>query len=141
MAIYFHTEDTDFNYKEKRKGKKWIKNVINSRDFKVGNLNIIFSSDTYLLKINQDYLNHNHFTDVITFDYSDKGIISGDIFISIDKVLDNSSKFGDSFMTELNRVIIHGVLHLLGYNDKDETEKGIMRKMEDDVLHLWDKTE
>ena len=141
MAIYFHTEDIEFNYKEKRKSKKWIKEVINRRDLKVGNLNIIFSSAAYLLKINQDYLNHKYHTDVITFDYSEKNVISGDIFIGIDKVRDNSSKFGESFITELNRVIIHGILHLLGYDDKDESDRKIIRKMEEDALKLWDKTD
>jgi len=139
VAIFFHTEDIDFSFSEKKKSRKWIKEIINRRDFKVGNLNIIFSSEAYLLKINQDYLNHNYHTDVITFEYSENSVISGDIFIGIDKVRDNSSKFGESFITELRRVIIHGVLHLLGYSDKGESEKQVIRKMEDDALNLWNK--
>ena len=141
MAVFFHVEDIKFVYKEKRKSKKWIKDIINSRGFQLGNLNIVFSSKAHLLKFNQEYLNHNYHTDVITFDYSTEKVISGDIFIGVEKVLENSKTLGESFHVELNRVIIHGVLHLLGYDDNIDSKRRIMRKMEDEALNLWNITD
>ena len=147
MAIYFHTEDIDFNYKEKRKSKKWIKIVISNQDFKVGNLNIIFSSDTYLLKINQDYLNHNHYTDVITFDYLDEQNYPdttnnsdhrtiGDIYICCDLAETAARQHKNDFSTEIILYIVHGILHLCGYNDLEKADVQNMRSKEKEILSL-----
>ena len=139
MAIYFHNEGDDFNYKYKQKCRKWITEIVENALLQVGDINIIFSSDSYLLKINQEYLNHNYHTDVITFDYSESRKISGDIFIGINKVKENSDRYGVSLISEINRVIIHGVLHLIGYDDGDEKGSRKMKKLENEALNLWDK--
>lgn len=129
--IQYHSEDIKFSLSEKNKISTWIKTVILLENNKIDHINIIFCSDEYLLKKNIEYLNHDTYTDVITFDYSiEKGILLGDIFISIDRVINNSEKFKITFISELCTVIIHGVLHLLGYNDTTTEEKSIMRKME-----------
>ena len=96
----------------------------------LGELGITFGSDDYVLKLNQEYLDHDYYTDIITFDYVEQGIVSGDIVISIDRVRENAKEFGVSFTEELNRVIIHGVLHLLGYRDTSDEEKTKMREKE-----------
>ena len=102
-----------------------------------GELNFIFCNDQYLLEINQQYLNHNTYTDIITFNHSDdKGTIEGDIFISLDRVAENSSTLDIPFELELHRVMIHGVLHLVGYSDKTTPQKNEMRKKEDESLSL-----
>ena len=135
--ITYHSENISFNLKGKREINNWIKSVVSDLQFslkmsnyKVGDINIVFCNDTYLLEINQKYLNHNYFTDIITFDYSENGIISGDLFISVDTVKENSLKFKVSFDEEIKRVIIHGVLHLLGYKDKTKSEKLKMKDAE-----------
>jgi len=132
--IYLHNQDTEYSYTKKRKLKNWIKNTVKEEGFSIGEINIIFTSDDYLLEINQKFLSHNYYTDVITFDYSDNKKISGDIFISIDRVKENAEKYKEKFFDELNRVIIHGILHLLGYKDKTSNEKDLMRKKEDFYL-------
>ena len=139
MAIYFHKEGTDFNYRHKKRCRNWINEIVEHSGFAVADLNIIFSSNTHLLKINREYLNHNYNTDVITFDYSEKEKISGDIFIGIDKVKENSKLYKVSLVSEINRVIIHGVFHLMGYNDADDKERQKMRELENEALNLWDK--
>lgn len=103
----------------------------------VGSINFIFCSDIYLLQINQQYLNHDNYTDIITFDNSELQLeISGDIFISIERVYENSKKFSGSFLSELYRVMIHGILHLIGYKDKSNKDKDAMRRKEDYYLSL-----
>lgn len=141
--ITYHSENISFNLKGKREINNWIKSVVSDLQFslkmsnyKVGNINIVFCNDTYLLEINQKYLNHNYFTDIITFDYSENGIISGDLFISVDTVKENSLKFKVSFDEEIKRVIIHGVLHLLGYKDKTKSEKLKMKDAENMALSM-----
>ncbi|HCQ29002.1 MAG TPA: rRNA maturation RNase YbeY [Flavobacteriales bacterium] len=114
----------------------WIKNTITSEGKTLGNLNYIFCSDNYILEINKQYLNHNYFTDIITFNYCKDNVVSGDIFISVDTVKSNAKEYKQDYNNELNRVIIHGVLHLLGYNDKSETELFEMRQKEDFYLNL-----
>ena len=104
---------------------------------KLGTINYIFCSDNYLLKINQQYLNHDYFTDVITFDYTIKLLVSADIYISTERVLNNSTIFDQSFSDELVRVISHGFLHLLGYNDKKCEEKILMKEMEDEMIRKF----
>lgn len=139
--INFYTEDIKFTLKNKIILKQWITSTIENSKHKVGEITFIFCSDNYLLKMNKEYLHHNTYTDIITFDYSAfllskgfKGIISGDIFISIERVKENSGKFSKTFEEELHRVIIHGVLHLLGYTDKTKIAKSAMTKQEDVCL-------
>jgi rRNA maturation RNase YbeY len=111
--------------------EKQVKYLINKEIRKTGVISIIFCSDNYLLDINIKYLNHNYFTDIITFNYVEGEVISGDLFISIDRVRENAIEFETILIKELYRVIFHGLLHLIGYNDKTEEEKKIMRKKED----------
>ncbi len=133
--ISFFTEDIKFNYKNRRASKRWIlsaleeENVFKKKKFE--ELSIIFCSDEYLLDMNKKYLGHDYFTDVITFDNSEENTFSGDIFISIDRVRENAGTFGQLFIDELHRVIIHGVLHLSGYDDGTEQEQKMMRSRED----------
>ncbi|HDR67423.1 MAG TPA: rRNA maturation RNase YbeY, partial [Bacteroidaceae bacterium] len=110
------------------------------KKFQTGNINIIFTSSACLLTLNQKYLNHNHHTDVITFDYSADKRISGDIYIGIEKVRENSRIFNVVLENELRRVMIHGILHLTGYHDRNDSERRIMRKMENEALNLWVET-
>ncbi len=128
MINFFFETDFELNYQQNI--KKWVYSVIKKNNKLQGNLSIIFLEDEDLYKINLTYLNHDFYTDVITFDYSEKNIISGDIFISIPRVRYNAQKFNQTFSNELLRVIIHGVLHLLGYNDKTEIQKKKMRNLE-----------
>jgi len=137
--ITFHTEDIKFSLKNKTILKKWISAVIEKKKRKPGDLNFIFCSDEHLLGINRQYLNHDTYTDIITFDYSKEDVklpISGDIFISIDRVKENAGKFSKSFENELHRIIIHGMLHLLGYKDKTRAAKQEMTMEEDKCLKL-----
>lgn len=134
--ITFNNEDIPFVLKHKIKIKNWISTVITSNKRNVGNINYIFCSDDYLYRINVKYLQHYTFTDVISFDYSDKNRIMGDIFISIDRIKDNSEIVNTTFDSELHRVMIHGVLHMMGYKDKTKKELLIMRKMEDKCLTM-----
>ena len=132
--INFFSEDVSFELSDQSNYQKWIEEVVTSNNKILGNINFIFCSDEHLLNINVKYLNHDYYTDIVTFDYTEKGIISGDLFISIDRVKDNAKTIGTDFINELNRVCIHGVLHLLGYKDSTEEEKNIMRSLENDCL-------
>ena len=114
----------------------WIENAIKSLGFSLESLSFVFCDDEYLKKINSKYLNHNYYTDVVTFDYSKKKEIKGDIFISIERVNENAIDYKVSFNEELFRVIIHGVLHLCGFNDKTDKEKKEIRKQENYFLGL-----
>ncbi len=116
--------------------KSWISKVITSYNSFLGSLTYIFCDDDYILDINRQYLNHNYYTDIITFDYCENNTIAGDLFISIDTVLSNSQKFNTPFKEELYRVIIHGILHLLGFKDKTEEEALTMRDKENLALSL-----
>ncbi len=111
--------------------KKSIKNLINKELKILGDLTVILCSDKYLLNINIEYLQHNYYTDIITFNYVDGNVISGDLFVSIERVKENSAEFNTCFIKELYRVMFHGVLHLIGYNDKTADEKKAMREKED----------
>jgi rRNA maturation RNase YbeY len=117
--------------------KEWIENTIKDEKKTPGVVNLIFCSDDYLLKMNNNYLNHDYFTDVITFDYSLNNKISGDIFISIDRVKENAQRYQNDFLNEILRVIIHGILHLVGYNDKSENEKIIMTEKENIYINKY----
>lgn len=135
-SISFHSEGVDFHLDNEKKIVSWIKKSIKNESKNLGELSYIFCSDDYLLNLNQQYLNHNTYTDIITFDYTEKGVISGDIFISIDRVKENATKYKVNYSIELARVIIHGALHLMGYKDKKPTEKEVMRSKEDFYLTL-----
>jgi len=134
MAFYFISEDIEFPNIQQEKIQEWIKIIINNYSKEVGEITYIFTSDNYLLKINQQYLQHDYYTDIITFDYTEENVVSGDLFISLDTVLSNSKKYQTSFIKELHRVIIHGILHLLGFNDKTEEENVQMRRLENSAL-------
>jgi len=118
----------------KRKISKWIKATALKYNKRVGDISYIFCSDKKILVINKKYLNHNYFTDIITFDYSEENIISGDIFISIDTVKSNSQKYETEYINELYRVIIHGILHLCGVNDKSHEQRIVMEENENIAL-------
>lgn len=116
---------------------EWIKKLILDEEKKVGNINYIFCDDEYLLKVNQDFLNHDYYTDIITFDYVKGKTISGDIFISLTRISENASTLSSSFEKELLRVLAHGVLHLCGYKDKSDEEQKEMRAKEDFYINLF----
>lgn len=137
MAITFSCEDIKFNLKEKLKVKRWITNIIKSDGKRVGDIGYLFCSDEYLIQVNREYLDHDTYTDIITFDYVEGNLVSGDILISIDRIVENSQKFDVSFDQELHRVIIHGILHLLGQADKSDTDAAVMRSKEDAALASW----
>jgi len=134
-AISFFTESVTYNLPQKLKVKKWIKATIEKEGFELQELNFIFCSDDYLLGINQQYLNHYTYTDIITFDNSDeeKQIVS-DIFISIERVKENAKTFKTNEFDEVCRIMIHGTLHLLGYKDKGKAAKTLMTQKEDEYL-------
>ncbi len=115
-----------------------IEKLAESENRTLGDISYILCSDNYLLEINRQYLNHDYFTDVITFDYSEENVISGDIFISVDTVADNAKEYNVTFEKELERVMVHGVLHLVGYNDKSDSEVKQMRAKENQYLSLFD---
>ena len=114
----------------------FISNILISEKKTEGDIVLIFCSDEYLLEINKKHLNHNYYTDIITFDYCVENIVSGDLYISIDRVKENAKTFNDSFINELTRVVIHGVLHLCGYNDKTEADQKNMRNLENKYLAI-----
>lgn len=135
MVSYFF-EDTDFRFTGRRFNNSWIKAVAAAEDRSVGNIDIIFCSDAYLLEINKKYLSHDYYTDIITFDYCEGKVLSGDLFISVDCVRENAEFYGASFEDELYRVIIHGVLHLIGYDDHTDSDIAVMRRKEGESLEL-----
>lgn len=136
--IHYFNEDIIYNLKHKRVVSSWIKQIVESKGFSLGDINVIFTSDAYLLEMNNRYLGHNYYTDIITFDYCDDKIVSGDLFISIDCVKSNSEHYGQTFDNELHRVIIHGVLHLIGFDDHNDEDIKQMRNAEDEALVLYD---
>lgn len=135
MIQYFY-EDTDFVFRGKTLNSKWLRLVAESEIKRIGSISVIFCSDNYILDVNQKYLQHDYFTDIITFDYCEGDRLSGDLFISVDSVRENSLEYGTEFKDELNRVIVHGLLHLIGYDDHTEKETALMRKKEDYYLSL-----
>ncbi|MBR5075349.1 MAG: rRNA maturation RNase YbeY [Bacteroidales bacterium] len=132
--IAFFTQDTDFRFKGKRLTSNWLKQVAVAEGRSLGDISIIFCSDNYLLDVNKKYLQHDYFTDIITFDYCEGSVLSGDLFISVDSVRENASFYGASFEDELNRVIVHGVLHLIGYDDHTDEDIAVMRSKENTYL-------
>lgn len=141
--IYFHTEaPLTFELREAKENLycQWLAQVIQSEDYKLTELNYVFCSDEHLHEMNVQYLQHDTLTDVITFDNSDnESHIEGDIFISVPRIEENAEKFGVLFLEELKRVMVHGLLHLLGYGDKTEEEKLVMREKEDFYLKEGEK--
>ena len=137
MAIFFSTENIDFELADEPKVKKWILAVVGAQGKRVGNLNYLFCDDSYLINVNRTYLNHDTYTDIITFDYVEGNVVSGDILISVERVRENATLFNSSFEQELRRVIIHGVLHLLGQADKSDEDAAEMRRKEELSLALW----
>lgn len=135
MISYF-VQDTNFKFVKKRLNNAWLKLVAESEVKKLGNINIIFCSDNYILDVNMKYLQHDYFTDIITFDYCENNVLSGDLFISVDSVRENSVFFKTEFSDELNRVIVHGLLHLIGYDDHTPEDQKVMREKENYYLEL-----
>lgn len=135
--IKFLKNGTNYNFPDKRKTSRWVLKVVeketNNNKF-VNNIAFIFSSDEQILEINSKYLNHNYLTDVITFNYNEDNFISADVFIGVNTVKENSVVYGVNFLDEMRRVIVHSVLHLLGYNDSNQNETLLMREKEDYYL-------
>jgi probable rRNA maturation factor len=135
--IHFFTEDTTYQLRQRTEIRSWLNTIAKKEKYSILELNYIFCSDEYLLQMNKDFLNHDYYTDVITFDNSEfKGKIEGDIFISIDRVRDNAKQQHTTPKDELHRVLAHGLLHLTGYKDKTTAESTLMRKKEDASLAL-----
>jgi rRNA maturation RNase YbeY len=138
MAIRFFSEATTFCYKGKRRTARWLERVITDEyRLTAGEVAVIFCTDDYLLQINKQYLHHDYYTDVITFDYSEPPIVSGDVFISIDTVRRNAKRYGATFYEELRRVIVHSILHLCGEDDHTELQQKLMQTAEDRYLKLF----
>lgn len=135
--ILFFSEGIDYTIKEKQNLRRWIGDTIKAEGYKkIGELNFIFCDDAYLLEINKQYLDHDTYTDIVTFDSSeDEDTIAGDIFISVERTAENAAKFSVSERDELHRVIIHGVLHLCGFLDKDKVDKERMTAKENEYLN------
>jgi len=129
--------ETEFKLEGLNYYSDWINRIINSEQASSGSISYIFCDDAYLLEINKKYLGHDYFTDIITFDYCEGIVIEGDIFISINRVRENALLFNVTFEHELRRVMAHGVLHLLGYDDKVEDAKSEMRKKENEKLKMF----
>ncbi len=134
--ISYYFEDTDFILKGKNLTNRWLRLVAESEIRRRGDISIIFWSDNYILDVNQKFLQHDYFTDIITFDYCEGEKLSGDLFISVDSVRGNALEYGTEFKEELNRVIVHGVLHLIGYDDHTEEDIAQMRSKENYYLSL-----
>jgi rRNA maturation RNase YbeY len=129
--------ETEFTLENEEPISNWISKVINSEGKKEGEINYIFCDDEYLLRINQEHLQHDYYTDIISFDYTMGNEISGDMFISIERVKENAIDFNVSFDEELRRVLVHGVLHYCGYKDKSEEDESLMRSKEDEKLAMF----
>ena len=136
MAIFFHDEKIKSNLKRRRDLKAWIRTVLELEERVPGEINIILTSDKVLKEINVKFLSRNYYTDIITFDYTEGKNVSGDLYISMDRIKENAEKYKENEEIELWRVIVHGVLHLTGYRDTDEVEKKIMRNKENFYLEL-----
>lgn len=132
--VRYYNEDIKFDFKQRLSNNRWLKFVAGSELKTLGNVNIIFCSDNYILDVNMQYLQHDYFTDIITFDYCEGQVLSGDLFISVDSVRENAAFYGTEFKDELNRVIVHGLLHLIGYDDHSEDDIKVMRSKEDYYL-------
>jgi rRNA maturation RNase YbeY len=135
--IYFFLEEVSYSLKKKRNIRTWIIQSAENEDYKVGTLNYILTNDDILVQLNKEYLRHFTLTDIITFDLSEnEGFLTADIYISVDRARENAKKFKDSLSNEIKRLMIHGVLHLIGYKDKTQSEREMMRAKEEYYLSL-----
>lgn len=134
MAIFLHSEVPNFSFEKKNIIKDWLRKVILSEESLAGDLNFIVVSDEELLRINQKFLKHDYYTDVITFNYNVKTIISGDVYMSYERIVENAQNFNIPVILELNRVMVHGLLHLLGYKDETRDQKEEIRSKENQYL-------
>lgn len=139
MAVNIFYEDVDFKLKQVTKVKTWVKDIVAKHSGKPKSITIVFCNDDYLLQINRQYLNHDYFTDIITFPYEDFPMVGGDIFISIDTVKSNALQFEVNFSNEVMRVISHGILHLIGFNDYSDAERANMHQLEDSALMMFEE--
>lgn len=139
MSIRFAVQNIDFELPEPQKVRLWVAEVVQRRGKHVGNLSYLFCDDEHILEVNRQFLDHDTYTDIITFDYVAADLISGDILISVDRVGENARTYGVPFEQELHRVVIHGVLHLLGQGDKSPDESAEMRRQEAEALALWEQ--
>ena len=139
--ITFNAERISLPEINKDKVRKWIEAVAQRHDKIIGEINYMFTDDDGILKINREFLQHDYYTDIITFDYSKRRVISGDIYISLDTVRSNAESMGETYDRELHRVIIHGVLHLVGINDKGPGEREIMENFENEALEILQRME
>ncbi len=137
--ITYQTFDTNFSFKGRRFTSSWLRQVVQTEKRMIGDIGIQFCSDEHILSVNKEFLHHDYYTDVITFDYCEGDVISGDLVISVDSVADNASHFHTEFEEELNRVIVHGVLHLLGYDDHTLEDQKVMREKENFYLEVRHK--
>lgn len=138
MAIHFFSEDIPFQLANKLRRKRWLKQLASAAGFQIKELNYIFCSDEYLYQMNVDYLNHDTYTDIITFDNAEKtNELEGDIFISVDRVRENAKTVQVSEEVELTRVLSHGLLHLMGYKDKTKEQASLMRSKEEEAIELY----
>ncbi len=135
--INFYSEDIQYRLRNKKLINKWLLSAIESESGQVEEISFIFTSDNFLINLNTEYLSHDTFTDIITFQYNEEGDkLHSDVFVSIERVKDNAKLFNQSILNELHRMLIHGVLHLLGYDDKNKTSKQLMTTKEDYYLSL-----
>ncbi len=139
MAINYAAEGVELPTIKKRETSNWIKRVAAKYNKEVGDIGYVFCSDEKILEVNNQYLQHDYYTDIITFDYSEDNVISGDLFISLDTVKSNSVEFNTDYNQELYRVIIHGVFHLCGINDKSPQERAFMTACENNALEMLGK--
>jgi len=139
LSIFFHKEGINFDIREKKKIRQWINKVVEIEKRELGELNIILAGDKELLELNKTYLSKKYLTDVITFEYNKEKKISGDIYLSVERIRENALKFNERVDREILRVIIHGILHLMGYKDKKDEEQKKMRQKENECLSLFDK--
>lgn len=140
MAIHYHTDDCRYRLPEKRRTSTWLKEVAAAEGYQMGEVNYIFCSAQRLLEMNRQFLGHDYYTDIITFDYSDlkgEGIIHGDIYIDVETVADNARQYGATRLEEMRRVVVHGVLHLCGQKDKTPRANAQMHRKEDKYLKFW----
>lgn len=141
MAVRYHTDDCTYRLPQKRQTSAWLRGVTEAEGYTLGEVNYIFCSAQRLLEMNRQYLGHDYFTDVITFDYSDlKGMrtVSGDIFIDVETVADNARQYGVTTLCEMRRVVVHGLLHLCGQKDKTPRANAQMHRKEDKYLKYWE---
>ncbi|HAC21476.1 MAG TPA: rRNA maturation RNase YbeY [Porphyromonadaceae bacterium] len=140
MAVSYYAEDIKMPSLKRRETTKWIREVAALHHMKVGDVAYIFCSDEKILEVNKEYLQHDYYTDIITFDYTEDGVVNGDVFISLDTVKSNAEEFGVTFDQELHRIIIHGILHLCGIDDKGPGERENMTAKENEALALLNNT-